>query len=148
MENPSAEFLDNGKKVILGSLLDKVAGERLDMNMAELTRRIVASVLPTNVKTAALGLIKRNGKVTLSEIAPVIYDAVVSPGLEEEAQEAESIEEWKDVFLGAEGASLSEFNENEQNVIVECILREQVARYDKPDEYLETWQKYIRGEVM
>ena len=43
---------------------------------------------------------------------------------------------------------MSEFNENEQNVIVECILREQVARYDKPDEYLETWQKYIRGEVM
>ena len=115
--------------------------------MDQLVDDIIRTSLKTGSKVKAIELLKRNGKITLSDISSVVYDVVSSPEAEKEAEEAESIEDWKNVFLYSGGAIASEFPEKEQNEIAECILREQIARYDKPDEYLETWYKYIRGEV-
>ena len=135
------------EKKLIESLLNKVAGERFDLNMDQLVDDIIRTSLKTGSKVKAIELLKRNGKITLSDISSVVYDVVSSPEAEKEAEEAESIEDWKNVFLYSGGAIASEFPEKEQNEIAECILREQIARYDKPDEYLETWYKYIRGEV-
>ena len=71
-----------------------------------------------------------------------------TPELEKEADEAESIDEWKNTFIYAENSVVADLTEEKQHQIAECLLREQIARYDKPDEYLETWYKYIKGEVV
>ena len=71
-----------------------------------------------------------------------------SPELEKEADKAESIEEWRNTFVNADESIISDLSVEKQNQIAECILREQIARHDKPDEYLETWYKYVSGEVV
>lgn len=89
-----------------------------------------------------------NGRVELKDISSIVYDIVVTPELQKEANEAESIEEWKDTFLYAENSAVTDLDEFSQNQVAECILREEIERFDKPNEYLETWFKYIQGEVM
>ena len=142
------KFDNDDKRVILSSLLNKAAGEKLDFTMGELTEIIISSSLPTSIKTRAIKVLRQNGKVKLSDISGIIYDMVASPEIEKSAEQAESIEEWKDTFIYSDDSFLIDFDENLQNTVAECILREQIVRYDKPDEYLETWYKFINGEVM
>jgi Predicted ATPase len=143
----SMDIHDNSKKILVGRLLNKVSGERLDVNMAEMIQEVIASSLPAKVKTEAIRILRRNGALQLSDISPIIYDIVCTSEIEKEAERADSIEEWKNILIYSEDSITSDFDESEQNRIVECILREQIARYDKPDEYLETWHKFIKGEV-
>ena len=147
-ESEASQFANTSSKKLVERLMNKVAGERLDINMEQLIEEIVRLPLETRIKTASIGLLKRNGPVSLGEISPVIYDVVCSPECESEAEDADCIEDWKNALLYSENSIVSDFPEEKQNKIVECILREQIARYDKPDEYLETWYKYIRGEVL
>jgi hypothetical protein len=147
-KSPSANVFSDNRKEILLSLLSKSAGERLDFNIEELTSMIVSSELPTSVKTAAIKILRQNGAVDLSEISSVVYDMVCNREMEIKAENADTIEEWKNVFVYSSKLAISELPEYVQNTVIECILREQVVRYDKPDEYLETWYKYINGEVM
>lgn len=134
--------------IVLLKLLDKVAGEKLDMNMSELADKVIASSIPTRAKAEVIDILKRNGTVELKDISAVVYDIVSTPELEKEADEAESIDEWKNTFIYAENSVVADLTEEKQHQIAECLLREQIARYDKPDEYLETWYKYIKGEVV
>ncbi len=139
---------DHSAKTIVSRLLSKVSGESLDLNMDEMICEVVRSSLSARLKGTAIKLLKKNGPVQLSDISPIIYDLVCAPETEKEAESAESIEEWKNMLIYAEGSFVSDFEEAEKNRIAECILREQIVRYDKPDEYLETWYKYIKGEVI
>lgn len=103
--------------------------------------------MTTQVKTQAIDVFKKKEKISLDDIKSVIYDIVSSPEIEKNAEKANSIEEWKNSFLLADDSAVVDLPKKAQNEIAECILREQIARYDKPDEYLEAWYKYIRGEV-
>ena len=140
--------MNNENIIVINKLLDRVAGERFDLNMDELVQKVIKSSISTKAKADIIRLFKQNGKVELSDISPVIYEIVCSPELEREADRAESIEDWKNTFVYSEDSIISDFPEEKQNIIAECILREQIARYDKPDEYLETWYKYVNGEVV
>ncbi len=133
---------------VMNKLLSKVAGEKLDMNMDELVQVIVNSSIPTKSKAESIRILSRNGEVELKDISSVVYEIVSTPELEREADNAESIEEWKNTFVYAEGSVVADLTEKQQNQIAECILREEIARHDKPDEYLETWYKYTKGEVI
>ena len=133
---------------VLNKLLDKVSGERFDLNMEELTRIVIKSSIPTKAKAQIIKIFKRNGTVSLNDISSVVYEIVCTPELEKEAEKTDSIEDWKNTFIYADDSILSDLSEEKQNQIAECILREQIARYDKPDEYLETWYKYTKGEVV
>lgn len=73
---------------------------------------------------------------------------IVTPDVEKEADRLESIEEWRDAFVYSGDGVVSDLTKEQQNTIIECILREQIARYDKPDEYLTIWHKFIKGEVI
>lgn len=140
--------LDNNKDTfVINKLLDKVAGERFDLNMNELVESVIKSSLSTGAKTEIIRLFKQNGHIGLDDICSVIYDIVATPELEREADEADSIEEWKNTFVYAEDSIIESLSEQRKNWVAECILREQIARHDKTDEYLETWYKYIGGEV-
>ena len=133
---------------VLQILLNKVAGERLDMSMDELVDKIVYSSIPTETKVEVIRIAKRNGAVELKDISSAIYEIVSTPEAEKEADRAESIDEWKNAFIYAENSALTDLSEEKQNQIAECILREQIARHDKPDEYLETWYRYTKGDVV
>ena len=104
--------------------------------------------IPSKTKIVALKAFRVNGACDLNDISSVVYDLICTPAVEKEAETAESIEEWKNTFLYSDQLSLIEMEEKSQNIVVECILREQIERYHKPEEYLDTWNKYLRGEVM
>lgn len=135
-------------RIVLDKLLAKVAGDTLDLGMDKLINIIISSNIPTASKASAIRALRRNGTVELSDISSLIYDIVGAKGIEREADEADSIEEWKNTFVYAEKSVIADLDEEKQNQVVECILREQIARHDKPDEYLETWYKFLKGEVL
>lgn len=140
-------FADDIRKKIITSLLNRVAGEKMEYTVGELTKMIVSSSLPTNAKTTLLNLFRKNGKIDIKDISSVIYNVICTSEIEKNADQADSIEEWKNSIIFTENSFLSELDETMQNTLLECVLREQIIRYDKPDEYLETWYKYIKGEV-
>lgn len=135
-------------KEVLVKLLNKVAGEQFDLSMPEIIKLIIQSTLPTVSKANAIRLLSSNGKIDESEISSMVYDMIVTPDVEKEADRLESIEEWRDAFVYSGDGVVSDLTKEQQNTIIECILREQIARYDKPDEYLTIWHKFIKGEVI
>lgn len=147
-ENNGVLLGEQGTTDILNKLLDKIAGEKSDDNFDELVQKITTTSLSTSDKAAVIRLLKRNGVISIDEASSVIYNIVCTPELEKQAEKSDSIEEWKNTFIYSENSHIVDMEEERQNVIVECILREQIARYDKPDEYLETWYKYTKGEVV
>lgn len=139
---------DDSKRRVLSRLFGKVAGEGFDMNMEELMKEVVSASLPSRIKTDVIRLMKVNGRVDLEDISGVVYDMVCTPESEKEAENADSMEEWKNALIYSENSFVADFDEMVQNRIVECILREQIVRYDRPGEYLETWHRYLKGEVV
>ena len=134
--------------ILIKSLLDKAAGEKLDMNLKEITKIIINGDYSAKTKIEALRSIRLNYVEGLQDISSVIYDIVCTPEIEKLAEEVDSIDEWKDVFLHSGNEELLELSDQLQNQVVECILREQITRFDKPEEYLETWDEYLKGDVM
>lgn len=134
--------------IVIQNLLNKTAGEKLDMNLSELSALIIGMDIPSRTKISALKALRTNGACTLADISPVIYDLICSPSIEKEAEEADSIEEWKNVLIYANNSALADLDEQDQNTAVECILREQIERFGKPSEYLDTWSSFLKGEVM
>lgn len=147
-KEPDKCIQSNINKVVLETLLNKIAGEKLDFNLNELTDYIVKASVPTALKAKILDLFKVGRNLSMVDVQSVIYEMVSSPDVEKYAEEAESIEDWKNIYLYSDGSVINDLPENHQNYIMECIIREQIVRYDKPDEYIETWQKYVRGEVI
>lgn len=111
-------------------------------------KEVVSASLPSRIKTDVIRLMKVNGRVDLEDISGVVYDMVCTPESEKEAENADSMEEWKNALIYSENSFVADFDEMVQNRIVECILREQIVRYDRPGEYLETWHRYLKGEVV
>ncbi len=145
--NISRESFNNTKTVIQNLMLKKM-NARLDMNIHELSKIIMGLNIKSETKIKALNALKTNGACELSDISPVIYELISTPSIEKEAEYAESIEEWKNVFLYSGNSGIADLDEMSQNTIIECILREQIERFNKPKEYLETWYSFLRGEVM
>lgn len=147
LQNCTSVSCDKSTTVIQ-NLLNKTAGEKLDMNLSELSALIIGMDIPSRTKISALKALRTNGACTLADISPVIYDLIYSPSIEKEAEEADSIEEWKNVLIYANNSALADLDEQDQNTAVECILREQIERFGKPSEYLDTWSSFLKGEVM
>lgn len=142
------EDREQDKKIILKSLLDKSAGERLDLNFKELTRCVLNSSIPTYLKLEVLRFIKKNGKGNIEDVKEVIYDIICTQEVKNEAEAAVSIEDWKNAYIYAEHSFMVELTEEQKNILIECILKEEIEKFGRPEEYLDIWQKYIRGEVM
>lgn len=141
-------FSRNKSTIVIQNLLSKTAGKKLDMNLSELSALIIGMDIPSHTKISALKVLRMNGVCTLADISPVIYDLICSPSIEKEAEEADSIEEWKNVLIYANNSALTDLDEQDQNTAIECILREQIERFGKPSEYLDTWNRFLKEEVM
>lgn len=140
--------LQKQKKVLINNLLNKANGERLDMNMSELMELVVSMNISSKAKIDALKALRINERCSITDIKSVIYDIVCTSDIEQEAENAESIEEWKNIFLYSNDTIFDNMDESEKNIIIECILREQIERFNKPKEYLEMWENFLRGEVI
>lgn len=136
------------KKTLIQSLLRKNAGEQLDMTIGELTDMMVGMDIPTNIKMKAIKALRINGTCSLKDISPIIYDLVCNSLTEKESENVDSIEEWRNVFVYAQDSLLADLDALKQNKAIECILREQIERYEKPAEYLNTWNEFLKKEVM
>lgn len=139
---------DEQKKTLIQSLLRKNVGEQLDMTVGELTDMLIGMDIPTNLKMKAIKVFRINGTCSLNDISPIIYDLVCNYLTEKEAENVDSIEEWRNVFIYAQDSLLADFDTSNQNRAIECVLREQIERYDKPAEYLNAWNEFLKKEVM
>jgi hypothetical protein len=140
-------FSKNPKLVLIQNLLKKLDGDVLDLNSKEMTDMLVTMDIPSSVKKDCLKLFNYT-TINLEMLQGVLYELVATPDMEMEAEKVESIEEWKNVFISGNELDLSCFSDTVQNTILECILREQIVRFEKPKEYLDTWQEYVEGRVL
>ena len=138
----------NTRKILIQNLLHKTAGEPLDMTIGELTEMIAGMDGPIGIKIKALKALRMNGNCPLEDSRPIIYDLVCDPITEKEAEDAETIEEWKNTFVYAENSPLDELDLSNQNKVIEYILREQIVRYSKLEKYLGMLEEFLEGEVM
>lgn len=133
---------------IINKLLDKVAGERLDLNMNELIDKVIKLSFTTYEKTELIRLFKQNGYIGIDDIQSVIFNIVANDDLIREAEGSESIEEWMNTYIYAEDSIVSGLSEWRRNQIAECILREQIMRHEVEEGYLEQFREYINSEVI
>lgn len=137
------------KKLLIQNLLNKSCSEKLDMDISKLTEIIVGMDIQTRIKVKAIKALNINGSCSINDISPIVYDLVCDSSTEKEMEKADSIEEWKDVLVSFQKEQILADLETElQNKAIECILHEQIERYDKPVEYLDIWNKFLNGEVM
>ena len=136
------------EKTVLLNLLDKVAGEHMDLDMDETLMTIIKSSIPTQAKTDAIRAMKKNGVIPIEDISSAVYNIVVSPDVEIAAEKTESIEDWKNMLVYSSNSPISDLSEEQQNRVIECVLREQIENHGKPPEYLDTWHRFINGEVV
>lgn len=136
------------KKTLILNLLKKNAGEDLDMSIGELTDMLAEMKISTASKINALKAFRINGSCSMDIISPVIYELICDPSTEKEAENVDSIEEWREVFLYAQDSLLAGLDAFNQNKAIECILREQIEKYNKPVEYLDTWNEFVKKEMM
>ena len=141
-------FAHAARQSLMRELLHKLAGEKLEQTVGELTHMLTGMELPARTKIKAFRALRTNGACLMKDVSAVVYDLSCSPAMEQEAEMAESVEEWRNTFVYAEDSVLADLSETQQNTAVEYILKEQIERYGKPVEYLETWNQFLKGEVM
>lgn len=141
------EITESAKADILKALLDKIAGEKLDMNIAELSGIILKSSLKTDIKKVALSLVSGRCPKTIDCISKVVYDIVCDDEALEEIGKAASVEEWEDTILTLNNSYLKMLSEEYQQKVVECILIEQAKITDDPDKYINIWTKHKRKDI-
>lgn len=141
------EMRECPKVDILKSLLDKTTGEKLDMNISELTEIILKSDLKTSVKKEALFLISGRVPNSLDSVSKAIYDIVCDDEMLVKITDATSIEDWKDKILVFGGSYLEMLPDRYQDRIVECIVREQAKMTENPEKYIDLWNKYKKGDI-
>ena len=145
--NTTYDLCESSKVDILKALIDKVVGERLDMNISELTEIILGSTLKSSVKKDVLSLISGRGANSLESISKTVCEIVCDDEMAEDLDRSNSIEEWEDRIL-YHGDSYLEFLSNDyQDKIVECIVREYAKRTGNPEKYISIWTEYKKGDV-
>ena len=148
VEQVSIPSASDQKKMLIRNLLNKNSGKKLELSLGELTVRLTKMDIPTTTKIKALKALRKNNPCSIRDISSVIYDLICDPITEKEAENVDSIEEWKNVFLNVQDSLLASFDVPDQNKAVECILCEQILRYNKPAEYLNAWHKFLQGEAI
>lgn len=142
--------LDNNIKLdILHYLLNRIAGEKVDANNIEkLKRDIIIAPISNIVKRKVMEIIDSPNKINVEDVKSIVYEVGVTHEIELQAEKANTIEEWKNVFLDGMKVRINDFSLENQNIIIESILLEQIERYNKPIDYLEKWKRFVRGEIV
>ena len=140
------DTISDNRPLILDNIIKKYTGDDLSLNINQLSQLILKTDIKTSAKIKAIKAIQMNGCCSIKDISSCVYDLSYNQLAENEAEQAESIKEWKDCFICTNDSILSSLNEYQQNVAVECILREQIERYGKNPEYLKIWNEFMSSE--
>ena len=132
---------------ILKALLDKVTGEKLDMNVSELSEIILGSSLKACIKKEVLTLIAGRVSRSLDSVSKTICDIVCDDEMLKEIAGATSIKEWEDKILDLGSSYLDMLPNEYQEMVVECIMQEQAKMTDDPEKYIKIWEEYKKGDV-
>ena len=132
---------------ILKALLDKAKGEKLDMNISELSKIILGADLKTDTKKNVLSTI--NGRISnsLDSVSKAVCEIVCDEKMLQEMSEASSIEEWEERVTTNATGYLDFLPVEYQDRVVECIVREQAKRTEEPEKYVDIWMNYKKGDV-
>ncbi len=142
-----ANYNDASKVDILKAVLDKATGEKLDMNISELSRIIIGSDLKTNTKKEVLTVIRGRIVYALDSVSKVIYDIVCDDEMLKEMSKASSIEEWEETVMCQADMYLTMLPDDYRNRVVECIVREQAKLTDNPEKYINIWREHKKGAL-
>ena len=132
---------ESPETAVLRNVLLKLSDEALDKNISELRELASRMNAPSDVKLNAIRALERNGRITEKDISSFVYDMVCTPELEIKAHEAESIEEWKDIFTLFGKIDLSGMSEK---AVLDCIILEQHKRFGQPLENMDKLHEFLR----
>lgn len=130
--------------LLVKALLAKNSGDSVPETVRALPARIPRMNLTSKAKIQALRVLRSNGKCTLASSGSVLYDVIYTPVVEQEACQAESLEEWRDVLVYGGNGILSELTEREQNLALEAVIQEMINRQKVPGTYLQTWRDFCK----
>ena len=133
---------------MIKALVQKHSGEKMEMTVGELIKMIINMTMPTSIKIQAIKALSKNGRCSKTDIATVLSSLVFTAETEKLSQETESIDEWKEEIIYSVDSPLDYLAEDDQNLVVECILIDLIAQKRRPAEYLEQWRKYLEGTVV
>ena len=68
--------------------------------------------------------------------------------IRKQTEEVETIQEWRDTIIDGNSNAVIHLNEQDQNMVVECILKYQIDNLGKPNEYLDLWKQFLDLEVV
>lgn len=132
---------------VIKALLDKADGEKLDMNISEISKIILGADLKTETKKAALAIINGRIKHSLESVSNVIFDIVCDEEMFNEISDASSIGEWEERITLHTEKYLDLLPKEYQNRVIECIVREHANLTEEPEHYMKIWREYKRGDV-
>lgn len=136
------------KQHLIRALVQKQSGEKMEMTVGELVWMVTHMAMPTAIKISAIKAISKNGKCTKEDIASVLANLIYTKETEQSSQDAATLEEWKDAIVYSLDSPIDYLDDNMQNLVVECILIDLVARQCRPPEYLSQWREYSEGTVL
>lgn len=128
--------------LLVKALLAKKSGEPLPERVQALTERIPRMDLTSKAKIQALRALRANGKCTRANLGAILYDVIYTPVVEQEASQAESLDEWRDILVYGGSGVLSGLTEKEQNFALEVILEEMINRHKGSEAYLQQWHDF------
>mgnify|MGYP004508111373 FL=1 len=135
------------KNNILKALLDKAAGEELDMNISELSEIILGSDLKASVKREILSLISGRISKSLESVSKAVTDIVCNDEMVKGISEVTSVEDWESKILDLGSSYLDRMSIEYQNKVMECIVLEYAKKTDDPEKYVNIWEKYKKGDI-
>ena len=117
------------------------------MNIAELSEIILGSNMKTSIKKEVLSLISGRRANSINSISKAVFEIVCDDEMLEEMSDAISIEDWEDKVLNFGNTYLELLPDGYQDMVVECIVREQAKLTDNPEKYVNIWAEYKKGDV-
>jgi hypothetical protein len=132
---------------ILKALLDKVTGEKLDMNISDLSKTILEADLKTETKKSALIIISGRINHTLESISSVVFDMVCNEKTINELGNASSMDDWEEKLILNSNSCLKLLPEEYQYRAIECVVIEQAKLTKEPELYIDNWKKYKKGNI-
>lgn len=132
---------------ILKALLDKVKGEKLDMNISDLSKIILEADLKTDTKKFALIIINGRIKNSLESISSVVFDMICNEKMIKELGNAGSMKDWEEKLILNANSCLKLLPEEYQDRAIECVVIEQAKLTKEPKLYIDNWKKYKKGNI-
>lgn len=133
---------------IVENIFNKLNNVSLTKNLSEIVDSINRLDISSQAKLSAIKGLNKYCKCNVSDISPLIYEVFMNDKIRKQTEEVETIQEWRDTIIDGNSNAVIHLNEQDQNMVVECILKYQIDNLGKPNEYLDLWKQFLDLEVV